>query len=146
MITNDLATQVKEKDDGKLIDIYLNAKDYQPEFIKLVEQELVERKIPLSALQIINEKKREFSDETLALGKHGDQRFIVFCYIFALLGGLISIVAGYMYAYSKLKNSKGEEVFIYNESTRSDGKLMMIIGGIVLGILLFFKGVNFLNN
>jgi hypothetical protein len=142
MITDSRETQenrVKAKTDDKLIDIYLNAKDYQPEFIKLVEQELAYRKIPLATLQIIKDKKVEFSDETLARGIQGDRRYMVVCYIAAVLGGLISIVAGYVYAYSKHKNSKGEEIFVYNESTRKDGRQMLVIGSFVLALTLFFK-------
>ena len=138
MIQN-FETQIKGKTDNQLSEIYLNPNDYQPEFIKLVELELVHRKIPLDSLTFIRDRKDEISDESLELGKQGSQGWIVAAFIMSLFGGLWGIVAGYQYAYSKHKNSKGNEFYYYNESTRKYGRWMLIIGCSVLGLSILSK-------
>ena len=114
-MTQDFETQIKEKTDNQLSEIFLNANDYQPEFIKLVELELMHRKIPLDTLIFIRKKNDEISDESLELGKQGSQGWIVAAFLLSLFGGLWGIVAGYQYAYSKHKNAKGNEYYYYNE-------------------------------
>jgi hypothetical protein len=138
-MTKDFKNQIKEKTDNQLSEIYLNAKDYQPEFIKLVELELVERKISLDSLSFIREKKDEIADETLEIGKQGSQFWIIAAFLLAIFGGLWGIVAGYQYAYSKHKNAKGIEYYFYNESTRKYGRWMLIVGCSVLGIVILLK-------
>jgi hypothetical protein len=138
-MTQDFETRIREKTDNQLSEVYLNANDYQPEFIKLVELELVKRKIPLDSLIFIREKKDEISDETLDIGKQGDQFWIVAAFLLSLFGGLWGIVAGYQYAYSKQKNAKGIEYFYYNESTRKYGRWILIVGGGVLGLAILSK-------
>ena len=135
-MTQDFETQIREKTDNQLSEIYLHANDYQPEFIKLVELELVKRKIPLDFFTFIREKKDEISDETLAIGKQGSQFWIVAAFLLSLLVGLWGIVAGYQYAYSKKKNAKGIEYFYYNESTRKYGRWMLIVGGVKVFLTL----------
>ena len=63
----DFETQIKEKTDNQLSEIYLNANDYQPEFVKLVELELLNRKIPIDSLNFIKAKKEEISEKTIKL-------------------------------------------------------------------------------
>lgn len=138
-MTQSFETLIKEKTDNQLSEIYLNANDYQPEFIKLVELELVQRKIPLDSLKFIREKKEEISDESLELGKQGNQGWIIAAFLLSLVGGLWGIVAGYQYAFSKHKNAKGDEFYYYNESTRKYGRWMLIIGGSVLGLSILSK-------
>lgn len=127
-MTKNFEPQIKEKTDNQLSEIYLNANDYQPEFIKIVELELLERKIPLDSLSFIRDKKDEIADDTLEMGKQGSQFWIVAAFIFSLLGGLWAIAAGYDYAYSKHTNSKGVKYYYYNESTRKYGRWMLILG------------------
>jgi len=135
----DFETQVKEKTDKQLSEIYLNANDYQHEFINLVELELVKRKIPLDSLTFIREKKDEITDETLEIGKQGSQFWLVAGFLLSLFGGLWGIVAGYQYAYSKHKNAKDIKYYYYNESTRKYGRWMIIVGCLVLGLGIISK-------
>jgi hypothetical protein len=138
-MTQDFETQIKEKTDNLLSEIYFNANDYQPEFIRLVELELVHRKIPLDSLTFIREKKDEISDESLEIGKQGSEGWIIVAFLASLFGGFWGIVAGYQYAYSKHKNAKGDEYFYYNESTRRYGRWMLIVGCSVLGLSIISK-------
>lgn len=135
----DFETQIKEKTDNQLSEIYLNANDYQPEFIKLIKLELGKRKIPLDSLAFIKEKKDEISDESMAIGKQGNQFWIIVAFFASLFGGLWGIVAGYQYAYSKHKNAKGIEFYYYNESTRKYGRWMLIVGCSILGLAILSK-------
>jgi hypothetical protein len=135
-MTEDLENQIKEKTDNQLSEIYLNANNYLPEFIELVELELVKRKIPLASLSFIRKNKEEISDENLAIGKQGNQVWIVAAFLMSLFGGLGGIIAGYQYAYSKHRNAKGIEYYFYNESTRKYGRWMLIIGCSVSGLIL----------
>jgi len=41
----DFTEQIRQKTDKELTDIFINAKDYNPEFIKLAEKELAARHI-----------------------------------------------------------------------------------------------------
>ena len=43
-------SQLEEKTDYELIEIYSNAPDYQPEFIEQVKAHMIKRKIPLNTL------------------------------------------------------------------------------------------------
>ena len=48
-------TQLEEKTDYELIEIYSNAPGYQPEFIEQVKAHIVKRKIPLNTLLSLSE-------------------------------------------------------------------------------------------
>lgn len=139
MMTKDFKTQIQEKSDNDLVDIFFNSTDYQTEFVKQVEEELHARKIPLDTLKHLKEKKEEVDDETLKLGKQGSQIWMIAAFILSVFGGFWGIVAGYQYYYSKHKSSDGTEYFVYNESTRKYGMWMLIVGGTVIGLYLISK-------
>ena len=52
-------------------------------------------------------------------------------YIFCVLGGLIGLVIGCKYVFSKRETVSGEEFYKYNESTRKHGKRMLILFAIM---------------
>ena len=135
----DFENQIKEKTDNQLSEIFINANKYQPEFIKLVELELVHRKIPIDSLKFIKEKQDKILDESLEIGKQGNPVWIIVSFISSLFGGLPGIVAGYVYAYSMHKNSKGDKYYYYNESTRKYGRWILIMGCTVLGLAILSK-------
>ena len=131
--------QVEQKTDQELVDIYLKPHDYQPDLILVVEQELTKRKIPLESIKYIKSKTDEVDDNKLELGEQGNTLWIALCFFAAIFGGVISIVAGYIYAYSKRKNSQGVDTYVYNEQTRKYGKWMLIIGASVFIISILFE-------
>lgn len=136
----DFENQIKEKTDNELAEIFLNAHDYQPEFIKLVELELVERKIPLDLMSFLRKKKDDISDETLKIGKQGNQFLIIVAFLLSVYGGVWGFVAGYHYAYSKHKSANGTQYYYYyNESTRKYGRLMIIVGCSFFVLYIFSK-------
>jgi len=129
-------SKIREKSNEELVDIFINAQDYQPQFVEIVEKELKSRNIPIASVKKIQEKASEVSDKKIELGERGNPIWVTFCFLFALMGGIYSIVGGYIYAFSKRKNSKGEAFFVYDEQTRKYGKWMLIVGGIILTITL----------
>ncbi len=131
-------SQVKQKTDDELIEIFSKSLDYQPDFIKILEEELTERNIPIAPLKKIRADAYEVSDKKIQMGEQGSTLYIALCFLFAILGGIISIVAGYIYAYSKRKDSQGKSFYYYNEQTRKYGKWMLLVGVIMLLLWLLF--------
>jgi hypothetical protein len=130
--TKDFKTSINDKSDNVLSDIFFNSSKYKLEFIELVDKELINRKLPLESLKYVKDKKDEVKDESLALGRSGNQFWIVAAVLISLFGGIWALFAGYYYAYSKHKNTRGTEYFVYNSSTRKYGQFMVIIGRSIL--------------
>jgi hypothetical protein len=130
----DFTHQIKQKTDKELTEIFINPKDYNPEFVRLAEEELQLRNINIDASKQIKEKKEEISIQQLQAGKNGSPFYIFICFILVLFGGLLGIYAGYIYSQSKIMTSKGE-FYVYNEQTRQLGKIIMWFG---IAVLSFF--------
>jgi hypothetical protein len=130
----DFTQQIKQKTDEELTEIFINTKDYNPEFVRLAEAELQLRNINTDTSKQIKDKKEETSKQQLQAGKSGSPFYIFISFILALSGGLLGIYAGYIYSQSKIKSSDGEELFVYNEQTRQFGKIIMWLG---ISVLLF---------
>ncbi len=133
MIT-DFENRIQEKTDNELADIYLHSEDYQPEFVRIVKKHLAARKIPLVSYIILKETNDAIEDEKLNTGKPGNMYLIVLFFVILLIGSIIGILAGYHYTFSKQRNSKGEEKYVYNDKTRIYGKFMLAIGVILFGL------------
>jgi hypothetical protein len=135
---NNFETFIKEKTNNELTDIYIKNSGYQEEFMRLVEIELTNRNIPIDSLQKFREEQESIDDTKLEKGEQGSQFWITAAFIGSIFGGIWAIFAGYSYAYSKHK-VKGKEYFVYNESTRKYGRIMLTIGCIIFGIALFSR-------
>jgi hypothetical protein len=133
----DFTDQIKQKTDKELTDIFINARDYNPDFVRLAEQELQARSINLDSSVKQKEKVSETLKEELKHGKDGNPLYIFFCFVLALLGGLLGIYAGYVYSQSKIRTADGESYYAYNKETRQLGKIMMLVGVAVILFLLF---------
>tara|TARA_B110000967_G_C18487738_1_gene365280 strand:+ start:198 stop:617 length:420 start_codon:yes stop_codon:yes gene_type:complete len=132
----DYKTQIQEKSDKELVDIFLNETDYQTEFVMQVKYELNARRIPIDTLKHLKQKNDKVNSITLELGKQGSQTWMILAFIFSTFGGIWAIFAGHQYYYSKHKDSNGIEYFVYNESTRKYGKWMLVVGISVLGLTI----------
>ena len=106
--------------------------------MKLVEIELTNTNIPLDSLQKFREEQESIDDTKLEQGQQGSQFWITAAFIGSIFGGIWAIFAGYSYAYSKHK-VKGKEYFVYKESTRKYGRIMLTIGCIIFGIALISR-------
>ena len=129
------AEQIKQKTNEELTEIFINAKNYNPDFVALAEKELAYRNINVDSSKQIREKINDDSKEKLQAGKPGSSLYIFICFLLALAGGFLGIYAGYIYSQSKIKNGNGEEFFVYDEQTRKTGKGIMWLG---IAVLLFF--------
>jgi len=115
---------IKEKSDAELTDIFIKNMGYQEAFMNQVEEELISRKIPIESLQKIRSEQDSIDVSKLEQGKQGGQVWIVLGFLASVVGGLWGIFAGYNYAYSKHR-FKGKQYYIYNESTRKYGRIML---------------------
>jgi uncharacterized membrane protein YidH (DUF202 family) len=126
---------IKEKSDSELTDIFINGSGYQEEFISQVQEELANRNIPIDALTKLRNEQQKIDETTLEKGEQGSQFWIAAAFIGSILGGIWAIFAGYSYAYSKHKVN-GKEYYVYNESTRKYGKIMLMIGGAIFTLVI----------
>jgi hypothetical protein len=142
-MNTDFRKQAAIKTNEELLSIYGNADDYQEEFIDAVISELGKRNLTIDGINQEREKiKQEKAleiDSAIETGQQGSSTNMTIGFISACLGGLIGIYAGYHYSKSHKINSKGEKCYTYNESTRRQGSLMMIIGIFVFIIVLAWK-------
>lgn len=128
----DFKEQVKKKTDQELREIFIHAKDYNSKFVRLTEEELDLRNINLETSQRIKETVDDTGNRRLSEGKAGSPLYMFLCFAAALLGGVIAIVAGFIYGHSKTTDSEGKTHYVYNEQTRQLGKIMMWLGAAVL--------------
>jgi hypothetical protein len=129
---------IKEKSDSELTDIFIKNSGYQEEFMIGVQEELTNRNIPLDSLLKFREEQNQIDDTKLEQGEQGSQFWITAAFIGSIFGGIWAIFAGYSYAYSKHK-VKGKEYFVYNESTRKYGRIMLTVGCIIFALALFSR-------
>ncbi|RXK62021.1 hypothetical protein ESA94_03115 [Lacibacter luteus] len=133
----DFTDQIKQKTDKELTDIYINSRNYNPEFVRLAKEELLARNIVLENFAVQKQEAEQSVKEELKEGKDGNPLYIFLCFMLALLGGLLGIYAGYVYSQSKIKTDGGETYYAYNKQTRQMGKLMMLVGVLAFLFIIF---------
>lgn len=133
------AEQVSLKSNKELVEIYTNYSDYQPEFVALVKQEILKRNIPIDAVEDLKEKKEAIEAKTLAIGKQGNPIYLTLIGLAAIGGGIPAIIGGYIYSYSTHSDVNGEKYFVYNETTRKWGRIILYIGIGVFLLALIIK-------
>ena len=131
--------QVSAKTDEELLNIFANSDEYQETFVTIVEQELIRRNINFENARHQKEQKIKLIQEQYRKGRQGDQVYIFLSFLSAFLGGLLGIVAGYVYSQSKHCDNAGVKYYVYNEKTRELGRIMMVIGTFVLLVTLIWK-------
>jgi hypothetical protein len=120
--------QILKKTNDELLDIFLNSDHYQRGFVELAVQELDRRKVDITSY-----KQQKQHDEVLLLeqmeeGEPGNPIWITLGFISTLLGGLIGIVAGYVYSQSRNKELGDGNHYYYDLKTRTLGYGMMLLG------------------
>ncbi len=91
--------------------------------LKQVELELKHRNIFPAELDEEFKKLIEQERLVLSAGKDASPFGLIIGWIFVL--GVIGIIIGYNYTYSKVKSKYTDELFFeYNEKTRSNGRLL----------------------
>ena len=138
-MNGDFKEQVTAKTDEELKDIYINSDDYQDAFVKAVSEEMLNRKISVDAFRPAKDQKAKSIQEQFEMGREGNKFFIGICFVSALLGGIIGIVAGLIYNLSMHKNGKGTKYYVYDKQTRQWGRAMVIVGMVVLLLTLAWR-------
>lgn len=123
----DFKDQLAAKTTEALIEIYTNPTDYQDAFINAAAEELQNRNIGIDEYKKIKDLKQKRIEETLQSGIPGDPLYITIGFISALLGGILGIVAGYVYRFTKRNGH-----YYYDQKTRKKGELMLLLGVFVL--------------
>ena len=131
--------EIENKSDDELLKIYRDFDQYQEEYIEIVAKELDRRGVDFSNLKLQRQHKEAFIAEQLEKGKPGDPVYITLGFIFAFFGGLIGIIAGYVYCRSKNKELGDGTHYYYDLKTRNLGTGMMLLGISVLVISLLYK-------
>ena len=141
---NEFKKVMSQQTDEELIKIVtLERSRYNPIAVEAAESEIENRHIDSSKFHEIREKEiieKKEKEKVFEVKKQISRFWIYFGYIALLFtGGIWGIIAGYIYAYSKHKTENGNNFFIYNKSSREEGKAMLIIGGVLLGIHIIRK-------
>jgi hypothetical protein len=145
-MNENFASQISEKSDEELLHIFKRPEEYQSSYIELVEKELQKRevnhgqiKVELDRIKSENIHRNQILDELVKDGEPGDPVFITLGFISAILGGLLGIVAGYIYSNSKRTSLSGAKYYAYDKRTRDFGSAMMIIGIVVLLFSVLYR-------
>jgi hypothetical protein len=75
----------------------------------------------------------------------GKKYLIIIGYVSAFLGGIFGILLGSNFLYLKSTKKDGTKKFIYDNSTRQHGLIMMLIGILMFFCLLIYKINNLLS-
>jgi hypothetical protein len=134
----DFQSQVRDKTNEELLKIYSDFDLYQDEYLEIVVKELDKRGVDFADLKLRKHHKESFMLEQLEKGKPGDPVFITIGFVSALFGGLIGIIAGYIYSQSKNKEWGDGSHYYYDLKTRNLGIGMMVLGFFVLVIGLLY--------
>ena len=135
----DFENQITGKSDEELLKIYINSGEYQDQFVELVFRELNKRNVPVEAYQNKKILKSAIVKQDFEKGIPGNEFYIVLCFAFAVVGGFIGIIGGYVYSQSKHSDNTGERYYAYDKKTRNLGRAMMIIGIFSLLVTMIWK-------
>ena len=135
----DFKDHFADKPDADLLQMYKQFDQYQEPFVNELEIEMHKRGIDYATIKLQNQHRKQAMTEILEKGQPGDKIFIILGFISACLGGLLGIVAGYVYNRSKRTGLSGERYFAYDQKTRDLGGAMMFVGLLVFIFSLFWR-------
>ncbi|MCW3074718.1 MAG: hypothetical protein JWP69_1787 [Flaviaesturariibacter sp.] len=135
----DFEMQISDKSDKELLQIYKKADEYQDNFIVAIETELEKRNLDFLKAKQQRDKRAEVLDELAQKPERGNTFYIVLGFVSALLGGLLGIIAGYVYSRSKRTSITGNRFFAYDQQTRDLGTVMMGLGVIVMALSILSR-------
>jgi len=130
--------QIKNKANTELLHIFSNSDQYQDEYMAIVLKELEDRGVSYDNLKLKKKHKEVFVLEQAKKGEPGNPIFIAIGFISVLLGGILGIVAGWIYFFSK-NEEVDNETYYYDSKTRDLGMCMMVLGIIVFIISIAYK-------
>ena len=121
----------------ELFDVLIKPHEWNPFDLALAKSILKSRKVELN-LQHIEEQKQEQLDK-LYEPERPKSTWIYFGYFFSVAGGFLGLIMGTHYAFSKKVMPDGSKVYTYDELTRKDGKLMLIISAIIFPLATLIR-------
>jgi hypothetical protein len=128
-------SQIANKTNEELLQIYLHPADYQEQFVTLAEEELLRRNVSIEKHQQERKQKIEAATKAIVRDKKADDTLVLIGFILAVLGGLIGISIGIFLMQTKRDNVTGEQYNVYDKKGREAGRAMVIVG--IAAIILF---------
>ena len=139
----DLITQIDkdyylfEFSDDELYDILVKSDEWSAFDYTLAQKLLKNRGKPVDEV-LVNALKSERLKELSE--PEGNQKYwIIAGYVFAVLGGFLGLLIGYLIWTSKKTLPNGERVYSHYEKDRKHGKYIFYIGLIIAPLALFLK-------
>ena len=123
--------------DEELYDILLKQDEWN-EFDYTLSKKILSNRGKSIDLDLLKSLKKQRLED-LAKPEENQKVWIVAGYFFALLGGLLGIIIGYVLMTSKKTLPNGKMVFSYNENDRIQGKMMFYIGIIMLPLYIILR-------
>lgn len=108
----------------------------------LAQKILSSRGITIHENEIEEIKNQRITD--LSEPENNQSIWVIFGYILAFLGGILGVIIGYHLVTHKRTLPNGERIFDYHEKDRKNGKIIFVIGTIVLliKVISFFIQLN----
>lgn len=135
----DFRALAAEKTDAELSDIYLFPKKYQDGFYEPAKAELLQRGLDLAPLDESKRLKAAKEAPSLVHEEHGEPMHLFIFFLLSFLGGVIGIVAGHHYGYSKRRGLNGEKYYEFDKSTRTFGRIIFFTGIAALVVAFAYK-------
>lgn len=123
--------------DEELYDVVLKHDEWS-DFDYLLARRLLEQRGKTIDDDLVNSLRRQRLDD-LAKPEGRQTPWIVFGYIAALLGGFFGIITGYVLWTSRKTLPNGDIVPTYSESDRQQGKIIFILGCIMLPLIIIVR-------
>ncbi|MBK9687508.1 MAG: hypothetical protein IPO65_06980 [Saprospiraceae bacterium] len=123
--------------DDELMDVIVKKEEWN-DFDYVLAQKILKERGKEVSMDILNaiRKQRE-----IELSRHlpYPKTWIITGYTFALFGGLISMMIGVQLIWDKKKLPDGRKMYAYDESARNHGRLIFLIGLMVLILTIYFN-------
>lgn len=123
--------------DEELYDLILKHDEWSDHDYLHARKLLEQRGKPIDDEMINSLRKQRMAD--LARPEEGQQGWIVFGYVMALLGGFFGIITGYVLWSARKTLPNGETVYSYSNKDRAHGKNILILGCIILPVSIIIK-------
>ena len=123
--------------DDELYEILLKSDEWNELDCSLAQKILTERGKPVDADLLKDLKKQRL--ELLSKPEENQKPWIITGYVFALLGGFLGIIIGYLLWTSKKTLPNGQKVYTYNQNDRKHGKNIFFIGLIIIPFAIALK-------
>ena len=127
-MTYDFNALVKSKPTDELLEMLRDAHQFQPDMIIAVTDELNARNVDTTELMAKRTALYEENETLLSSGKEGNSLYLVICFIASILGGLLGIIGGYIYSFSKTTSLAGNRYYVYDKATRQWGRIIFWVG------------------